>query len=217
MCEPLQNADHWVGNVQYILLCDSCGSVLPHSYFCHTPQQILLPNCCYHQVELNVVVAIVSGIGLIPMEAAYLVSWRHQNALLSRFLLKTSFHCLLSFTFLPFLIYLPLYSAVSSVCWCPFYLFSTYIWNIQWRWSLHKRTLCGLLSCDSSPMCRKCCCVFAHNYTLDDDSEHPMDYVLYLLPKGIYIIMHEWLGIVFYGMFTGVVDSTSDQSKTLKV
>ncbi len=30
------------------------------------------------------------------------------------------------------------------------------IWNIQWRWSLYVRILCGLLSCDSSPICKKC-------------------------------------------------------------
>ncbi len=32
----------------------------------------------------------------------------------------------------------------------------TCIWNIQWRWSLYVRILCGLLSCDSSPICKKC-------------------------------------------------------------
>ncbi len=40
--------------------------------------------------------------------------------------------------------------------------------------------LCGLLSCDSSHICK--CCVFAHRYTLDDDSGCPMDYELSLIP-----------------------------------
>ncbi len=36
------------------------------------------------------------------------------------------------------------------------------------RWSLYERILHGLLSCDSSLICKKCCRVFAHHYTLDD-------------------------------------------------
>ncbi len=32
-------------------------------------------------------------------------------------------------------------------------------------------------------MCKKYCHVFTHHYTLDDDSERPMDYELSLLPK----------------------------------
>ncbi len=38
------------------------------------------------------------------------------------------------------------------------------------------------LSCDSSPICKKCF-VFAHHYTLDDDSECSTYYELSLLPK----------------------------------
>ncbi len=37
--------------------------------------------------------------------------------------------------------------------------------------------------CDSSPMCKKCCSVFANHYTLDDDLECPLDYELSLLPN----------------------------------
>ncbi len=46
------------------------------------------------------------------------------------------------------------YTDVDLVC-----LFWTYIWNIQWRWSLYVHILCGLLSSDSmfntcwSPLC----------------------------------------------------------------
>ncbi len=39
----------------------------------------------------------------------------------------------------------------------------------------------GLLSRDSSLICKKCCHVFTHRYTLDDDSECPMDYETSLL------------------------------------
>ncbi len=39
----------------------------------------------------------------------------------------------------------------------------------------------GSLSCDSSPKYKKCCRVFAHRYTLVDDSEYPLDYELSLL------------------------------------
>ncbi len=48
--------------------------------------------------------------------------------------------------------------------------------------------LCGWLLCDSSlPMliCKKCCCVFPHCYTVDDDSEYPMDNELSLLPNDL--------------------------------
>ncbi len=48
--------------------------------------------------------------------------------------------------------------------------------------------LCGLLSCDSSPICKKRCCVFAHHYTLDDGLECPMDFEL-SLPLDIFSYM----------------------------
>ncbi len=40
---------------------------------------------------------------------------RHENAILNRFLLKTYFHCLLSFTFVTILIHWPLSPSASSV------------------------------------------------------------------------------------------------------
>ncbi len=49
--------------------------------------------------------------------------------------------------------------------------------------TLHICILCGLLSCDSSPICKRYCHVFMHYYT-DDDSERQMDYELSLLPNG---------------------------------
>ncbi len=36
-----------------------------------------------------------------------------------------------------------------------FCLFWTYIWNIQWRWSIYLHILHDLLSCDNSPICKK--------------------------------------------------------------
>ncbi len=42
---------------------------------------------------------------------------------------------------------------------------TTIFLSVLQKWSLY-----GLLSCDSSPMCKKCC-VFARRYTLDDDLE----------------------------------------------
>ncbi len=42
---------------------------------------------------------------------------------------------------------------------------------------------CGSLSRDRSLISKKFCCVFAHCYTLDDDSECTLDYELSLLPK----------------------------------
>ncbi len=38
----------------------------------------------------------------------------------------------------------------------PAFLFWTCTWNIQWRWFLYLYILCGLLSCNSSPICKKC-------------------------------------------------------------
>ncbi len=64
-----------------------------------------------------------------------------------------------------------------------FGLFWIYILNIQWRWSLCVCILCGLLSCDSSHICKKCCCVFGHRHTLDDNSDYSMEYKLSLMPK----------------------------------
>ncbi len=41
----------------------------------------------------------------------------------------------------------------------------------------------GLLFSHSSPICKKCCRVFAHHHIPDDDSECPMDYELSLIPN----------------------------------
>ncbi len=51
----------------------------------------------------------------------------------------------------------------------------------------------GLLLYDSNPISKKCCDNIAHHYTLDDDSECPMDYQLSLLPKGFPSIYLQFL------------------------
>ncbi len=103
------------------------------------------------------------------IETAYSTgsSWRHLSiAYFLSFLLPFLFSRLC----LPLLLVLTL-----------FYLFWTCIWNIQWRRSLYICILHGLLLYDKSPICQKCCRVFSHHYTVDDDSECPMDYELSLL------------------------------------
>ncbi len=49
----------------------------------------------------------------------------HRNSILNRFLLKTSFHCLLSFTFVTFLIHWSLSPAASIISWCRSYFVSS--------------------------------------------------------------------------------------------
>ncbi len=49
--------------------------------------------------------------------------------------------------------------------WTCFVYLNFYIWNIQWSRSLYVHMLHGLLSCDSSPMCKKCWLSF-HSFTL---------------------------------------------------
>ncbi len=87
---------------------------------------------------------------------------RHQNYIL--FPLLTFIHFLLLFYSLAFAC---LQFLQMSTLFC---LFWTYIWSIQWRCSFCVHILSGLLSCDSSRICKKCC-VFAHCYTFDDELE----------------------------------------------
>ncbi len=70
-------------------------------------------------------------------------------------------HCLRLFTFVIILTLYPLSHAASNVL-ILFYMFWICIWNIQWRWSIYICILCGVLSCDSSPICKKywlCRCI----------------------------------------------------------
>ncbi len=99
-------------------------------------------------------------------------------------LLKPSFHSFLSFTFVAFQIHWPLSSAVIM---SPDVHPVLFVLDLHMKYTvevvpLYMYIAYGWLSCDSSPICKKCYCVFAHNYTLDDDSEHQMDYELSLLP-----------------------------------
>ncbi len=100
---------------------------------------------------------------------------RHQNSILNRFLLKTSFHCLLSITFVAFSIHWPLSPspAASSVSWC---------WSCFVCSGLTYEIYIG-----GGPSIyiyyKWCCPVLIHHYTLYDNLEHPMDYKLSLLPN----------------------------------
>ncbi len=48
---------------------------------------------------------------------------------------------------------------------------------------MYKHILHCLLLCDSSHICKMCCHVFAHYYTLHGNLEHPMNYELSLIPN----------------------------------
>ncbi len=98
-------------------------------------------------------------IGLVPMDAACWVSWGEDIETpysTGSSWRPPSMHCLLSFTFVTFLILWSLTPDAYSVSWYWSCLFWTCKWNIQGRWSLYVRILCGLLLCDSSPICKKC-------------------------------------------------------------
>ncbi len=133
------------------------------------------------------------GIELVPTDASCWVSWGEGiKSLFStvRYPLKTSFHCLISFTYVTFLFHglclllLLVYPDVDPVL---FVLDLHREYTAEW--SLFICILYGLLSCDTSPICKKCCCIFAHCYTLDDDSERPIDCILF---SPIFLPMHKW-------------------------
>ncbi len=111
-----------------------------------------------------------------PIGVTCWVSWEGiVNSILNRFLQNPSFRYLLSFTFATFFIHWPLSPGASSGLW----------------------SLSGFVCSGLTLGISKKCCVFAHCYTLDDDSECPMDYELSLLPKDfptIYCIRcHSWI------------------------
>ncbi len=67
-----------------------------------------------------------------------------------------------------------------SILFCLLWI---YMWNIQWKWSHYIHELCGWLSCDSSPMCKKywlCLCTPLHSCWWFG---MPLDYGLFLLPN----------------------------------
>ncbi len=74
---------------------------------------MLVCSVCEEDMKCH---SVLSGcIGLVPMDASCWVNWGD-----GIFLLKTSFHYLLSFTFVTFLIHWPLPSVASCVSWCWF-------------------------------------------------------------------------------------------------
>ncbi len=58
------------------------------------------------------------------------------------------------------------------------YRYRNFIQAQSWSYSIWLSLRCGLLSCDSSSICKRCCHVFALHYILEDDLECPMDYEL---------------------------------------
>ncbi len=128
------------------------------------------------------------GIGLVPMDAACWVSWGGEGieAPYSRgsSWKLPSVHCLLSFAFVPFLIFWPFSTAASSVSWywsclvCSRLVYeiysgggpSTYVYCVVCYYVI------------AAPYVRSVGDVFAYLYTLDDASEL-WDYETSLLPK----------------------------------
>ncbi len=84
----------------------------------------------------------------------------------------------------------------------------TYMRNIQWKWPLNVCILRGLLLRDSSPMCKKCCCVFVHRNTLDNDSERTIS-SLYSL-KVFLPISSQFIGCSGEVVLSGVVVTTDN-------
>ncbi len=120
------------------------------------------------------------------------VEWVEKKA--SKLLLKTSFHCLLSFTFVTFLIHWPLSPAAFGVSWC---------WSCCFCTGLIHEIYSGV---DPSAYvyCLVCYRMIVAPYvrsvvmslhvvkTLDDELEHPMKCELSLLPKGFPCMSAFW-------------------------
>ncbi len=107
-----------------------------------------------------------------------------------------SMHCLLSFTFVTFFILWPLSTAASIVSWYRSYLVcSGLAYEIYSGGDPSKCVYCVVCyRVIVAPYIRSIGHVFAYLYTLDDDSERPMDYETSLLPKAFpmsYYIMAE--------------------------
>ncbi len=123
------------------------------------------------------------------LQLIFPVEWlsiMHQYSILILIFLKTT--CLVSFTFVTFLIHW-LFSPAGScrLMLILFNLFWNYIWNIQCRWSLYICILCGLLPWDSSHMCKTswlCLCIPSHCCWWFGIS---LDYELSVLSKVFYL------------------------------
>ncbi len=119
-----------------------------------------------------------------------------------------SMHCLLSFTFVTFLIVWPLSPAASSVSWYR----SCLVWS-GLAYEIYsgggRSTYVYCVVCYRvivAPYVRSVGHVFAYLYTLDDDSERPMDYVTSLLPK----VFPYYCGIFIWKTFGKMVIQTLD-------
>ncbi len=136
---------------------------------------------CYFTKETH-----LRGIGLVPMDVDCWVSWG--EGIETPFSTGSSWrppsiHCLLSFTFVTFLIIWPL-SPTASVSWywsC--FVCSGLAYEIYSGDGPSRYVYCVVCyRVIAAPYVRSVGHVFTYLYTLDDDSEHPMDYETSLLP-----------------------------------
>ncbi len=104
-----------------------------------------------------------------------LIEWveKVSNSTLKRFLLKTSFHCLPSFTVVTFMIQWPLSLAASCVYWCQScFVCSGFTCEIYSGSGPITYMNCVVgYRVIAAPCVRSIGCVFAHLYTLVDDLE----------------------------------------------
>ncbi len=111
----------------------------------------------------------------------------HWNSILNRFLLKMSFHSVLTFIYFCYLFYSLVFISCCFECLLILILSDFVLnlqWNIQWRWSLSTYVYCVVCyRVIVAPYIRSVGHVFANLYTLDDDSERPMNCDTSLLPK----------------------------------
>ncbi len=123
----------------------------------------------------------LKGLELVPMDATCWVSW--WEGIETRCSTGSSWgppsmHFLLSFTFVTFLILWPLSPSASSVSWyqsC--HLCSGLAYEIYSGGGPSTYVYCVVCyRVIVAPYVRSVGHVFAYIYTLDDDSEHPMDY-----------------------------------------
>ncbi len=93
---------------------------------------------------------------------------------------------------------------LMSILFC---LFWTYIWNIQWRWSLYICVLCSLLSCDRSSMCKKCWLCLCTSLHLCWWLGMLLDYELFFLSTSALCCVH-YKHFLWIWHFTFLISST---------
>ncbi len=164
--------------------------------FSLTISETLILFICYF-TKRNTLLKHFRGIGLTPMDATCWVSEGED--------IKTSystgsswrplFHCLLSFTFVTFLILWPLSPAASIISWCwSCFVCSELAYEIYSGGGpslyVYCVVCCHMMAAPYSSICKKCCCVFTHHYTLDDDLECSMECKLYFILLKVFTLKY---------------------------